>query len=73
MLILEAAGDILQFSIDDSEHVCLQLHQRGEYECRGPGGEVRGGKGYVHGALIKIHCVLINVENYTNWTQKSGK
>lgn len=35
VFILKAVGDISQFSVDDSEHVCLQLHQRGEHECSG--------------------------------------
>lgn len=25
----------MEFGVDDSEHVCLQLHQRGENECSG--------------------------------------
>lgn len=27
--------ETLQFSVDDSEHVCLQMHQRGQYKCSG--------------------------------------
>lgn len=33
MFILKATSDVPLLSVDDRKHICLQLHQRGEYEC----------------------------------------
>lgn len=50
VFILKVEGDILRFSIDDSKHVCLQLHQRGEYECSSEEDESREEKDTLMGS-----------------------